>query len=68
MLLISGNGETAGGLPPSAFNFSANQVCRLGTLYRFTRRRNGFVVYEAKVPQEPTVPWIVLSNRTTVGG
>ena len=28
----------------------------------------GFVVYEAKVPSEPTVPWVVLSNRTTVGG
>ncbi|KIP05339.1 hypothetical protein PHLGIDRAFT_25152 [Phlebiopsis gigantea 11061_1 CR5-6] len=28
----------------------------------------GFVFYEAKVPREPTVPWIVLSNRTTVGG
>ena len=47
MLLIWGNGETAGGLPPSAFNSSANQVCRLGTLYGFTRRLNGFVVYEA---------------------
>ena len=28
----------------------------------------GFVVYEAKVPREPTVPWVVLSNRTTIGG
>ncbi|KAJ7840764.1 iron permease [Mycena leptocephala] len=26
------------------------------------------VLYEAKVPAEPTIPWRVLSNRTTVSG
>ncbi|TCD69560.1 hypothetical protein EIP91_007184 [Steccherinum ochraceum] len=27
-----------------------------------------FVVYEAKVPDEPTIPWEVLSNQTTISG
>lgn len=27
-----------------------------------------FIAYEAKVPAEPTVPWRILSNRTTVSG
>ncbi|OCH96143.1 iron permease [Obba rivulosa] len=27
-----------------------------------------FMVYEAKVPKEPTIPWEVLSNRTSVSG
>ena len=26
-----------------------------------------FFVYEKKVPKEPTIPWIILTNRTTVG-
>lgn len=28
----------------------------------------GFIMYEAKVPREPTIPWEVLNNRTTVSG
>ncbi|GJE93488.1 MFS general substrate transporter [Phanerochaete sordida] len=27
-----------------------------------------FLIYEGKVPKEPTIPWEVLSNRTTIGG
>lgn len=27
-----------------------------------------FFVYEAKVPREPTVPWRLLTNRTSVSG
>ena len=27
-----------------------------------------FLYYEGKVPKEPTIPWEVLSNRTTIGG
>lgn len=27
-----------------------------------------FMIYEALVPMEPTVPWRVLNNRTTVSG
>ena len=27
-----------------------------------------FMIYEAKVPEEPTVPWRLLSNRTTISG
>ena len=27
-----------------------------------------FLYYEGKVPNEPTIPWEVLSNRTTIGG
>jgi len=27
-----------------------------------------FLVYEAKVPREPTIPWEVVSNRTSFGG
>ncbi|KAF8148433.1 iron permease [Crassisporium funariophilum] len=27
-----------------------------------------FIVYEAKVPKEPTIPWEVISNRTSFGG
>ncbi|KIM90095.1 hypothetical protein PILCRDRAFT_1464 [Piloderma croceum F 1598] len=27
-----------------------------------------FMVYEAKVPEEPTVPWRILGNRTTISG
>ena len=27
-----------------------------------------FVVYEAKVSRRPTIPWEVLSNRTSIGG
>lgn len=27
-----------------------------------------FLLYEAKVPVEPTIPWEVVSNRTSLGG
>jgi len=27
-----------------------------------------FMVYEAKVPEEPTVPWGILGNRATISG
>lgn len=27
-----------------------------------------FILYEAKVPQEPTIPWEVISNRTSFSG
>ena len=27
-----------------------------------------FILYEARIPDEPTIPWEVMSNRTTVGG
>lgn len=28
----------------------------------------GFVVYEATVPEVPTIPFKILTNRTTIGG
>lgn len=28
----------------------------------------GFMVYEGKIPKEPTIPWEVLANRTSFGG
>lgn len=27
-----------------------------------------FLLYEAKIPREPTIPWEVLANRTSFGG
>lgn len=27
-----------------------------------------FLFYEGMVPKEPTIPWEILSNRTTIGG
>ena len=28
----------------------------------------GFIYYEGKIPSEPTIPWEILSNRTTIAG
>ncbi len=28
----------------------------------------GFMVYEAAIPAEPTMPWRILNNRTTISG
>ncbi|KIP04433.1 hypothetical protein PHLGIDRAFT_120696 [Phlebiopsis gigantea 11061_1 CR5-6] len=67
-IVISGTTLAVVGLTFGGVRFPWSSVQVLAPLIIGLALIAGFMVYEAKIPREPTVPWVILSNRTTVGG
>ena len=67
-ILIAGTTLAVTGLAFAGVRFSWGSVQVLAPLVIGMALVFAFILYEAKFPKEPSIPWEILTNRTTLGG
>ncbi|KAH8103096.1 iron permease [Cristinia sonorae] len=68
LIVIAGTTLAVTGLTFAGVRFPWDSVQVLAPLIIGLALIAAFIVYEAKVPQEPTIPWEVISARTALSG
>lgn len=67
-IVIAGTTLAVVGLTFGGIRFPWNSAQVLAPLLIGLALIGVFFLYEAKIPREPTIPWEILNNRTTIGG